>query len=88
MYLITPPHLPAFISLETTVKVGQNLSIGVAKTPAAVAANTALVKRDKELCLYSLASQKNKEDVHYPKPFGGTAAEDVFEFLVNIEGSF
>ena len=40
MHFITPPHLPAFISLETTVKVGQNLSIGVAKTPAAVAANT------------------------------------------------
>ena len=44
----------------------------------------ALVKKDKELCLYSLALQK-KKDVHYPKTFSGMAAENVHEFIANIQ---
>ena len=45
----------------------------------------ALEKRDKILCLYTLAPLKRKEDVHYPKPFSGMDAENVYEFIADIQ---
>ena len=45
----------------------------------------ALVKNDEKLSLYTLVSLKNRKDVHYLKPFGGTSAENVFEFVENIQ---
>ena len=43
-----------------------------------------LLRKDKELCLYTLSPEKMKR-VHYSQPFSGEANENVYTFIADIK---